>query len=173
MSLVVTVRVILGRAEADGIDMKFITAWKGARRKTAMSLLGVVGGIALVVGMTPAAAQAANLNLPSSAVYLSKTYYTTPHYHTASGAVSVHVTTNTETCGAGGRVNVGMRTNASTGTGESTQFPSVLTGTTVAFRNVGAPPAQNTIFAAGTYYVNAQIGCTAGAHWSGYFTGSW
>ena len=139
----------------------------GRRRTAALIAIALAASLFYTL-TTPATANAATLNLGPSSANTSKSYYTTPRVKPATGTATIKVTSNTETCGGGGRVNVGMRTTLSAG--ESTQFPSVAVNQTVGFRNIGAPPAQNTIFAAGTYYFNAQIGCNPGGTWTGIVT---
>jgi hypothetical protein len=138
------------------------------RRRLALFAVAAATSVGLVLG-TGLAAEAATLSLGPSVAYSTKTYYTTPRYKAATGTASFNYTANTGTCSVIKPINIGFRTNASTGSGESTQFPSVTLGNTVAFRNVQAPPSLSTQFSAGYYYFTAQDLCS-GASWSGVVT---
>ncbi len=111
------------------------------------------------IGSAPPAAEAlppivksATLNLNNSTAYYSKTYYSTPRYKTTTGTVTMKVTSIANTWG--GALKTGLRT--STAPGESTQFPRSDAGVSVSYRNVSAPPAHASQFAAG--YEPASVG---------------
>ena len=120
----------------------------------------------MLILVAPSAAYAATLYLGPSGVGSSKTFYSTPRYKTNTGTATMHVTSDPQ---CGGTMYTGFR-STSAYPGEATQFPNSTVGTTVQYRNVGAPPAvQYTFAGAHYYYFNAQdygVGDCYG-NWSG------
>jgi hypothetical protein len=136
-------------------------------RRRSTALVAATASLLAVSLLTATGAEAESVSLAGTA-YPSTAYYTTPHYKAATGQARIAgvVYTPDTYCGGSG-LATGMRQTVSP-YHEVTQFP--LSVPSASYRNVGAPPAYNTIFAAGTYYMNAAMvaapnGC--GSHWSG------
>jgi len=140
-------------------------------RKASLGAIGLVATLtcALTAGMS---AQAQTTDLGPADVFASKTYFSNPHFKSATGSAYIQTTGGASTSGGtacGANLYTGLRTNAGT-SGELTQFPLSPLSTSVAYRNVAAPPGSYYTFSSGYYYVNAQDAGAASScviSWSG------